>query len=419
MAPLLPALRTWVRRSVNARKFRFAPADAPAAKQLLVDVSVIVSSDAGTGIQRVVRALLGQLTMLGCEGVDVQPVFATRNHGYCRARLEPDGKVAKLGEASGVLHPVSAQAGDIFLGLDLAAHIIPHLERDLERWRRQGVSLNFLVYDVLPVLRPDWFPPNTPSNIDRWLRVLARQADRCICISGAVAADLAGVLKARTTGPLPDIMTIPLGWDLGASQPSRGLPANMEDIRAWLAHHTAVLAVGTIEPRKGYDRLLDAMTLHWNRWPDSVTGLLVVGRRGWKTEALQNRLRSHPEHGKRLLWLDEASDELLTEFYRSVAGLVAPSQGEGFGLPLIEASAHGLPVLARDLPVFREIGGSRFDYFQDDTPQALSDSLIRWLANPKPLQGDIARELPRWSQSAQALANCLGLQCAVAQGGHG
>ena len=409
-APLLPAVSTWVRRSVNARKFQFEAASVPTRKQLLVDVSVIIAGDAGTGIQRVVRALLGELTKLLRDDLSVQPVFATRNHGYCRARFEQDGTIAKLSREERVLHPVSVRGGDIFLGLDLAAHLVPHLERDLERWRRQGVSLNFLVYDLLPVLRPEWFPANTPSNIDRWLHVLARQADRCICISGTVLADLADALRLRSSGPIPALATIPLGWDLRASYPSRGLPGNVGAIRTWLKRHKAISAVGTVEPRKGYVQLLDAMTYHWDRNPDSTTGLIVIGRRGWKTDGLQDRLRGHPEHGKRLLWLDEATDELLAEIYPDAEGLVAASHGEGFGLPLIEAHAHGLPVLARDLPVFREIGGERFDYFDNDAPEALSGRLEAWLASPKrPLAG-IADQLPRWSDSAKALATCIGLR---------
>ena len=409
-APLLPALRTWVRRRINAPKFRLEDACAPTTRQLLVDVSVIISGDAGTGIQRVVRSLVRNLKELEGEEFAVQPIYATRDHRYCRARIEPDGAIAKVMDQNGKRQAVNVRAGDIYLGLDLAAHLIPHLERDLELWRKQGVRLAFLVYDLLPVLRPEWFPPKTPANMDRWLGVLARQADQCICISNTVAADLEAALKQRKQGSLPSISTIPLGWDLSASNPSRGLPANIDVIRAWLERHRPVLAVGTIEPRKGHDQLLDAMSLLWERSPSDITGLLVIGRRGWKTEALQERLLNHPEHGKRLMWLDEASDELLTEVYQSAAGLVAASHGEGFGLPLIEALAHRLPVLARDIPVFRELGGSRFTYFSDDTAEAFGSQVATWLANSDRPSASIVDELPRWSASAHALVATIGLR---------
>ena len=407
-APLLPALRTWVRRGLKARTFRFEPAPSPVGRQLLVDVSVIASGDARTGIQRVVRALLGQLVSLAGEYVVVQPIFATRDHSYCRAQIEEGGKIVRPNRDE-VRHRVRVRPGDIFLGLDLAAHLIPHLECDLERWRRHGVSLNFLVYDLLPVQRPEWFQATTSTNIDRWLRVLGRQADRCICISNAVAKDLAHELQARTSGTVPVIATIPLGCDLGASFPSQGLPSNVEDIRAWLRRYKVVLAVGTIEPRKGYHRLLETMSFHWTASPSSNLGLLIVGRRGWKTHSLQARILEHPEHGKRLLWLDEVSDELLEEVYKSAAGMVAMSYGEGFGLPLMEALAHGLPVLARDLPVFREIGGAFFDYFDYDATEPLEAQLQLWLGQDRRTDLRTLATLPRWAESGAALLSTLRL----------
>ena len=408
-APVLPALRARVRRGLHAPRLRFVPATEPTKKQLLVDVSVIISNDAKTGIQRVVRALLGQLTTRAGSELAVQPIFANRNHGYCRAIIQPDGQLKRLREEDGTLHPVNVRAGDVFLGLDLTAHLVPYLEHDLERWRKRGVSLNFVVYDLLPLLRPEWFPQQTPLKIERWLHMLLRQADRCICISDSVASDLKGELEARARGQGPVISTIPLGWDLAASFPSAGLPDNIAEIHEWLERHTVVLSVGTIEPRKGHDRLLDAMTDLWERSPGSDTALLIVGRPGWKTEALQQRLLGHRENGKRLMWLDSASDELLSQIYGRAAGLVAASHAEGFGLPLVEALANGTPVLARDISVFREVGGANCQYFDDDSPAALSACISAWLARAKTRSAQVPPCLPRWAESGAALMRALDL----------
>jgi glycosyltransferase involved in cell wall biosynthesis len=101
--------------------------------------------------------------------------------------------------------------------------------------------------------------------------------------------------------------------------------------------------------------------------------------------------------------LDRASDESLAELYASADGLIGASHGEGFGLPLIEALAHGTPVLARDLPVFHEIGGPLFDYFDDDSPDALAARIEAWAAaarRPSPAE---RAALPSWAESAAAL----------------
>ena len=405
--PALPALRTLVRRRVKAHKFKFEALPTPSRRQLLVDVSVIVTGDAKTGIQRVVRALLGQLMALAGPDLDVQPVFASRDHGYCRGKLNPDGSVTSEAEKKGVLHPADIRSGDVFLGLDLAAHLIPDMERDLQSWRRQGVGINFLVYDLLPVMRPEWFPPATSPKFDRWLKVLGRQADQCICISGIVASDLAKALEERGFSTCPKISTIPLGSDLASSYPSPGLPPDVGLLRDWLQRYEVILTVGTLEPRKGHHQLLDAMDHIWNQTPVSNTALLVVGKPGWKTEDLQTRLRDHPENGKRLLWLCDASDELLSEVYRHVAGLVAPSHAEGFGLPLLEALGHGVPVLARKIPIFEEIGGHLFDYFEDDTAARLAESVRTWLRHRRAPGAEAIATLPRWADSAIALLQSL------------
>lgn len=389
--------------------YRFEKTPTTSARQVFVDVSVIVHNDARTGIQRVVRALLGQLTKSEIPGVLIQPVFASRDHGYCKALLMPDGRIVNASRAKRGRQPVVARPNDVFLGLDLCAHLLPHVEADLARWRQQGVSINILVYDMLPVMREDWFPARTTRNFKRWLGVLARQADRCICISQTVALALTPVLKTQGSGRLPEITAIPMGADLAASYPSCGLPADFASIREWLRSYQVILSVGTIEPRKGHQQLLAALSLYWQSNPGGRIALLIVGRPGWKTAMLKQQLRDHPEQGQRLLWLEDASDELLSELYSSAAGLVAASHGEGFGLPLVEALAHGTPVLARDLPVFREVGGTSFDYFTDDSPDPLLARIQAWLTSAKRPTEETMAALPRWADSAAALCDRLGV----------
>ncbi len=410
LQPLSLAVGSVLRRIWASRRFTFEPVQPAPSKLLLVDVSVIIQNDAQTGIQRVVRALLGQLNAMSLDGFTVLPVFATRDHGYCRAQMTMDGKFRPTGSQARSRQRVKPGAGDMFLGLDLAANILPHTEHEIARWRRQGVAINFFVYDLLPLKQPEWFGANTIRNFSRWIEVIARQADRCICISKAVGDTLAQELRARGLRNLPRIADIPLGSDLAATFPSTGLPANISELRDWVARHRVLLSVGTIEPRKGHRCVLQAMSEHWRSHPSDDLALLVIGKPGWKTEDLQAELRLHPEYGKRMFWLDYASDELLAEMYSSAVGLVAASRGEGFGLPLVEALAHGTPVLARDLPVFREIGGDRLRYFTDDSPTALAGSIKNWLRT-KPDRGTMANStFPTWKDSAVALLDALGIE---------
>ena len=325
-------------------------------KQLLVDVSVIIRADARTGIQRVVRALLKQLLDNPPAGYEVRPVFASAEHNYHYApesfSLQQDKKII-IPIASKC---VTVAADDVFLGLDLAAHVLPKHQTQLERWKRKGAKIHIVVYDLLPVLHPEWFHGKTTRNFYRWLRSVAIVADSAVCISKTVKADLSLWLIGKyafATNTLP-VNVIPMGCDIEASLPSKGLPENAKELLTQFKARPTALMVGTLEPRKGHGHVLDAFEHWWQNGGEA--NLLIVGKSGWKTEQLQARLLNHVKFEKNLFWLNNVSDQFLEKIYDACYGLILASEGEGFGLPLIEAMQHGKPVLARDLPVFRELG---------------------------------------------------------------
>lgn len=137
------------------------------------------------------------------------------------------------------------------------------------------------------------------------------------------------------------------------------------------------LLVGTIEPRKGHAQTLDAFEILWTKGYRAQ--LVIVGRPGWMTEQLCLRIQEHAEFGHRLKWHKDLPDDRLPEFYQTSTALILASFGEGLGMPLLEAAAFGLPVIARDIPVFREIAGSAAEYFNGDDGETLSKTVETWL----------------------------------------
>jgi glycosyltransferase involved in cell wall biosynthesis len=174
--------------------------------------------------------------------------------------------------------------------------------------------------------------------------------------------------------------------------------------------------VGTIEPRKGHLQAIDAFEQLWAAGVD--VNLVIVGREGWKPLAdadrrtlprIMERLRGSPELGRRLLWLDGIDDDTLQQVYLASTCLLFPSEGEGFGLPLIEAAHHGLPLLVRDLPVFREVAGVHAHYFSGMDGAALAGAVREWLA----LHAEGRAPTPQgmtwmtWQEQARALLALL------------
>ncbi|WP_371324646.1 FkbM family methyltransferase [Dechloromonas sp. ZY10] len=346
------------------------------ARRLFVDISELYCRDARTGIQRVVRSVLNELFAAPPAGYEICPVFAEKGAPWRHTqRYAPAGTPA-LAIPEG--QEIVVQAGDLFLGLDLGAHLFPEGERWLRDFRLAGARIFFVVYDIIPLRHPQFTVDGIRDAFSQWLHSLARQADGLLCISAAVADDVRRWLGENNAPlPHPDVRHFHLGADIDNSLPTRGRPDDADATLAALAGAPVFLSVGTIEPRKGQEQTLDACEALWR--DGSEARLVLVGKEGWMMEAFAERLRTHPELNRRLFWLAGISDEFLEEIYASADCLIAASLTEGFGLPLIEAAQHGLPILARDIPVFREIAGTHAYYFSGNRPADLDRALRRWL----------------------------------------
>lgn len=384
------------------------PVQAPRRPRLLVDVSILWHRDAGTGIQRVVKALGDRLVNVrGCN-YDVQFVAATRKRGY---RFLVGGAPGETPRPIATRR-VQAGEGDIFLGLDLCSRILPRHERQLRRWRSRGVKIAIVVYDLLPARHPGWFGEQQAAYFVRWLHVIRRNADQALCISTTVAKDLAAWLQEQDTSrdqclDKIAITSFPLGGDLRYARPSGGIGPGEAATLARLAGQRFILMVGTIEPRKGHAVALDAFDRIIAEQGNATPILVIVGRSGWKAKDVEERIRNHEMFGRSIIWFDDASDELLDMLYRTCFGVFFPTFAEGFGLPIAEAIAYGRPVLARDLPVFREMESHLVSYFPNDSAPNLAESIMNWLDNVEKKSERCQQDIPTWEKSCEVLLRSL------------
>jgi len=165
--------------------------------------------------------------------------------------------------------------------------------------------------------------------------------------------------------------------------------------------------VGTLEPRKGHAQTLDAFEALWAEGVD--VNLAIVGKEGWLVDDLAKRLRGHKERGKRLFWLEGVSDEYLERAYAASVCLIAASRGEGFGLPLIEAAQYKLPIMARDIPVFREVAGEHAFFFSASDGTELAAEVQKWLALYRDGRHPTSDAMPRltWEETSARLASAI------------
>ena len=377
------------------------PCDTP---RLLVDVSMIVHHDAQTGVQRVVRAVWKELQRRDGDGFKLVPVYASLDHGYAYAPLD----IFVHPKIMAKPQPVMANAGDKFLGLDLSAHFLPKYRSQVRAWRANGATIHLVVYDLLPILRPEGFNNATAVHFRKWFAILAKEADQAICISKQVSRDLRDRLTSSAQTSKLSIVNMAMGGDIAASRPSSGICKEVSLLLDRLRFRPAILMVGTIEPRKGYETAIAAFEHLWRSRSGEAPDLVIVGKGGWKTLAMQNKIRCHPEHNIRLHWLDSVSDEGLCRLYDSCRGLFMASRAEGFGLPLVEAATHRRHVLARDLPVFREQSVPNVSYFEDDDVETLGERLMELTALGAKGRPAVPN-LPTWSASVDALLKDIGI----------
>lgn len=388
------------------------------SKQVLVDVSALKHHDLRTGIQRVVRAVLLEMSKNLPPEFRLEPVWINKDQGEWRYHYARQYMLDFLGIGTFEIgdDPVDVGEGDVFVALDFFAHgVIGAAHTGLyARYKQLGVEIIFVVYDILPITMPHNFPPESETVHRLWLESVANFADKLVCISQAVADDVTTWLQQSEHPRAGDICVVawPLGADISASAPSKGIPENGRKLLDRMKKARSFLMVGTIEPRKGHLLVLEAFEQRWLSGSQDL--LVIVGAEGWKGVAragsrsmptLVSKLRDHPELGKRLIWLETASDEFLQNIYASADALIAASEGEGFGLPLIEAAQYKLPIIARDIPIFREVAGENAYYFSGTTGLDLARALDAWQdlyargAHPK------SDDMPwlTWAQSAERL----------------
>lgn len=373
------------------------------SRRILVDISEVVKLDARTGIQRVVRNYcVGLHALAAAQGCTVEPV-AWRDGEVRYAR-----EYARTALGMAVEGPdVSVQPclNDLLFMLDSSWLEPQRFDALNEKVWAAGGEVVWMVYDLIPLLVPGTCDPGMPPAFGAWLSHAVDHADGFICISEATRQDLERFIDTRPVRRnRPWSRSMHLGSDLDGAARSAGAPSGaIQAAISRVADAPVYIAVGTIEPRKDHVTILDAFEQAWAA--SSPATLFIVGKCGWNVDALAQRLRAHPEQGRRLFWFEQANDADLAALMARANALVQASVAEGFGLPIIEAGSLGMPLLLSDLAVFREIAGEEARYFPVGDSAALAALLV---ATPS---GDWTRPLAirtlTWEQSSQGVLEKL------------
>jgi glycosyltransferase involved in cell wall biosynthesis len=388
------------------------------SRNIFIDISATCRNDLNTGIERVVKNIMLEMIKSFQAEYRIEPVYLYGSEDCWRYRYARRYTLDMLGCPSEWLEEdlIEAQPGDKLLIVDLSGNMIVEAEKAgvYQSLKNLGVEVYCMLYDILPITFPKYFPPNTCELYESWLKTVSRIADGIICISRTVADELNNWVQAVRPERQRSlkISWIHLGSDFESSTLSYGITNNSKNILSKISKRPSFLMVGTLEPRKGYMQVLSAFNQFWSEGTD--INLVIVGNEGWKhlpnemrrtIPSIVQTIKRHPQLGKRLFWLEGIGDEYLKTVYAASTCLLAASEGEGFGLPLIEAAKHNLPIISRNIPVFREVAGKHAFYFNGTESSDLVVCIQSWLKLYEQGIVPTSENMPRltWKQSAQQL----------------
>ncbi|PXX23818.1 MULTISPECIES: glycosyltransferase family 1 protein [Burkholderia] len=264
-----------------------------------------------------------------------------------------------------------------------------------------GTRTVVMVHDLIPITHPHYCRSAS-------VRKHARRITTTLRFAAGIVTNSQATLRALTAFadenglPMPPAAVARLGVDTEPLPVSSG--------RNIARPHFVM--VGTIEPRKNHWFILHLWRELVARWGNAVPQLVIVGRQGWKCANELDMLKQCPELQEVVVYLPDCSDATMFAQLRSASALLFPSFVEGYGLPIAEALSMGVPVLASNLAVFREIAGDVPDYLD---PLDGAGWLARIQAYAQPYSKDRERQMermagfrkPTWPEHFAALETFL------------
>lgn len=335
--------------------------------EVLFDATPLLGNKSGVGIytENLVRALANeypdQIRLTGFYFNFLGRKNIAFNIGLPNVNLRP------IRFFPGIFLPVLARRFGMQIPLEL---IVP---------RRYDIQL-FTNFISLPTLRktpqllavhdlgcfdhPEFVQEKNLAYLQRLLPSSIKRARRLITISKFTKERIIHVLHKKPE----DILLTPIP---PSPKHSTHEPLSQRLLELGIEQYKYILYVGTIEPRKNIEGLIEAVTI-LHQTSDVGMPLVLAGGKGWKDQAILTKVSSAQATGTSVIITGYISEEEKAELYSNALLFVLPSHYEGFGMPLLEAMSYGIPVAASDIAVFHEVAEDAALYFDKDSPEDIA-----------------------------------------------
>lgn len=363
---------------------------------ILFDANPIANKNK-TGIGIYSTELLRSLAEVGDESVHIYAYYfnflgrkriqmpAASNITYKKVVLYP-GALVNLLRRLGIELPVeffTKKAGDFVIFPNYLTH--PSLF---------GAKIIPIVHDLTHVLFPQYMSAKNQADLEKFVPKSLARSKVLITISKSTKND---ILKTYKYDKPILITPIPFNKYSGDFFTLDKLMTKYKIKKDY------ILFVGTLEPRKNLMILLKAFEI--NNELSKKFSLVLCGGVDWKYEETLNKIVQLVEKGISIATTGYVDEKTKNSLYKNCAVFTMPSQYEGFGMPIIEASEYKAPLALSDIPVFHEVAGSSAIYFNQNSAGDIAAALLS--AYKKPIRYGSLLENYTWNQNAQLILDIL------------
>lgn len=320
------------------------------------------------------------------------PIGAVRQFlAFTQARWQTRGDVVADVRAQAIRHlfALRPRAVPVPLGPRVYLQASPHhledtpLVRDILRTERARMVA--LVHDVIPLTHPEFARPNGAAEHARRIRSIDTFADGIIANSQSTLDALATHLTPRRNRIL---RVAHLGCEWGDDPV---LPQGRAGERPYF------LCISTIEPRKNHLLLLNIWRRMVERMGEGAPQLILIGRRGWENENIIDILERSTLLRGHVIEHADLDDRRLGRLMAGARAVLLPSFAEGYGMPVAEALAAGVPVIASDIPALREVGGDVPEYLDPLDGLGWLDMILAYASDDSPRRAAQYDRMLGWS----------------------
>ncbi len=300
--------------------------------------------------------------------------------------------------------------GDILLALGSPwSH--PDYAQLIRPQRARGLKFGLLVYDLIPIRRPEWCDRGLVRLFRAWFDAIFPLCDHIFAISRATAADVEQFARERGIRLKNPIVPIPIGTSFGASSQGTTVPMRTPRLPAPGSY---ALIVSTIEARKNHILLFRVWRRMLEEMPaESIPTLVFAGRVGWLVDDLMRQIANTNNLDGKLVLVESPTDSELLALYEGCRFTLFPSFFEGWGLPVTESLALGKPCLTSDRTSLPEAGGKLTRHFDPDNLHDAYRAIREVIDDPAGLarwEAQVRRDFKPipWSATADTVLSALG-----------